>query len=53
MLRIYEEESMIPNVEDRIIEAFGYYNKELLTLERKFHERFCPDKKLSIWSETK
>lgn len=53
MLRIYDEESMMPNVEERIIEAFGYYNKELLTLERKFHERFCPDKKLSIWSETK
>lgn len=53
MLRIYEEESMMPNVEERIIEAFGYYNKELLSLEKKFHTRFCPDKKLSIWTETK
>lgn len=51
MLRIYEEESMMPNVEERIIDAFGYYNKDLLVLERKFHERFCPDKKLSVWSE--
>ena len=53
MLRIYEEESMMPTVEERIIEEFGYYNKDLLTLEKLFHTRFCPDKKLSIWSETK
>ncbi len=53
MLRIHEEESMMSKVEERIIEEFGYYNKALLTLERKFHKRFCPDKKLSIWSETK
>ena len=32
VLRIYEEESMMPNVEERITEAFGYYNKELLSL---------------------
>lgn len=53
MLRIYEEESMIPNVERRVIEEFGYYNPELLTLEKKFHSRFCPDKKVSIWTKTK
>ncbi len=53
MLRIHEEESMMPIVEERIKKEFGYYNKALLTLERKFHKRFCPDKKLSIWSETK
>lgn len=53
MLRIYEEESMMPNVERRIIEEFGYYNQDLLTLEKKFHSRFCPDKKISIWTKTK
>lgn len=53
MLRIYEEESMMPTVEERITEEFGYYNKALLALEKLFHERFCPDKKLSIWTETK
>lgn len=53
MLRIYEEESMMPIVEERITEEFGFYNKALLTLERKFHDRFCPNKKLSIWSESK
>ena len=53
MLRIYEEESMIKNVERRIVEEFGYFNKELLVLERKFHDRFCPDKNLSVWTKTK
>ena len=53
MLRIYEEESTIKNIEERIIEQFGYYNKELLILERKFHDRFYQNKDLSIWSNTK
>lgn len=50
MLRIYEEESMMSEVERRIIEQFGYYNPELLKLEKKFHKRFCPDKELSFWT---
>ena len=49
-LKIYEEESRMPNVEKRIKEEFGYYNPELLTLEKKFHKRFCPDKELSFWT---
>lgn len=49
MLRIYEEESMMKNIEERIIKQFGYFNEELIILEKKFHGRFCPDKKLSIW----
>lgn len=53
MLRIYEEESMMPNVKRRIKEEFGYYNKDLLPIERKFHKRFCPEKELSIWTMTK
>ena len=50
MLRIYEEESMMSEVERRIIEQFGYYNPELLKLEKKFHKRFCPNKELSFWT---
>ena len=53
MLRIYEEESRMQNVEERIKEHFGYYNTVLLSLERKFHNRFCPDKKVSVWTKTK
>lgn len=51
MLRIYEEESRTKAIEEKISEQFGYYNPELLVLERKFYNRFCPDKVLSIWSE--
>lgn len=50
MLKIYEEESMMSEVERRIIEQFGYYNPELLNLEKKFHKRFCPDKELGFWT---
>ena len=50
MLRIYEEESMMSEVERRITEQFGYYNPELLKLEKKYHKRFCPDKELSFWT---
>ena len=53
MLKIYEEESMVKNIKERIIEQFGFFEPELLTLERKFHDRFCPDKKLSPWTKTK
>lgn len=53
MLRIYEEESRMPEVKRRITEQFGYFNMELLSLERKFHSRFCPDKKVSVWSKIK
>ena len=53
MLRIYEEESMMGVIKERITEQFGYFNTELLVLERKFHDRFYPDKQISIWSKVK
>lgn len=53
MLSIFEEESKMQTVEDRITEEFGYFNKEMLILEKKFHKRFCPEKELSIWSKIK
>ena len=53
MLKIYEEECTLENIEGRIVNKFGYFNEELLVLERKFHDRFCPDKQISEWSDTK
>lgn len=53
MLKIYEEECTFENIEERIINNFGYFNKDLIALERKFHDRFCPDKELSVWSKIK
>lgn len=49
MLRIFEEESRMDVVEERIREQFGCYNLQFLTLEKLFHKRFCPNKKLSAW----
>ena len=53
MLKIYEEECMIKNTERRTIEQFGYFNMDLIALERKYHDRFCPNKQVSIWSKVK
>lgn len=49
-LRIYEEESKMDEVERRCKEQFNYYNINLLTLEKLYHERFCPKKELSSWT---
>lgn len=53
MLRIYEEESQMKYMKERTNDQFGYFNTDLLALEKKFHERFCPDKKVSIWTLAK
>ena len=50
LLRIYEEESRMDEVERKCKEAFNYYSKDLITLERLYHERFCPEKTLSPWT---
>lgn len=50
MLRIYEEESKMDIVEERIIEQFGYFNINIIKLEKIYHERFCPTKRLSPWT---
>ncbi len=50
ILRIFEEESKIPEVERRCKEAFNYYNPDLITLEKLYHQRFCPKKTLSPWT---
>ncbi len=51
MLQIYEEESNVEEIERRVIEEFGYYDMELIRLERLYHLRFCPDKVISAWSD--
>lgn len=50
MLTIYEEESRMPEVKRRILEEFGFDNEDMLRLERLYHDRFCPEKKISTWS---
>ena len=52
-LKIYEEESRIPEFERRMIEEFGYSSMDIIKLEQLYHDRFCPDKKISPWTITK
>ncbi|MGN1371541.1 MAG: hypothetical protein ACI4XM_04640 [Candidatus Coprovivens sp.] len=49
-LQIYEEESKMSEVQRRIEEEFGYYNINLILLEKIYHQAFCPDKELSPWT---
>lgn len=51
LLRIYEEESKMSEVERRANEEFGFYDSRLLNLEKQYHHRFVPDKMVSIWSK--
>ena len=50
-LRIYEEESRTNMVEARMKERFGYYNPELIRLERIYHDKFTPDMKISFLND--
>lgn len=50
LLTIYEEESRMPEVKRRSLEELGFYSENLIMLEKAYHERFNPDKKLSLWS---
>lgn len=50
LLTIYEEESRMPEVKRRSLEEVGFYSENLINLEKAYHIRFNPDKKLSFWS---
>ena len=50
ILKIYEEESRMPVIKSRIISKFGYFNDELIRIEKLYHQEFHPDIKLSPWS---
>lgn len=52
-LRIYEEESRIPEFERRMTEEFGYSSLDQIKIEQLYHDRFCPTKKVSPWTITK
>lgn len=50
LLKIYEEESIINKIKQRAQEEIGFFDAELIRLEKAYHNRFTPNKKLSIWS---
>ncbi|MBQ6323711.1 MAG: hypothetical protein IJI22_02645 [Bacilli bacterium] len=47
MLRVYEEESQEDKIKERCLEEFGFYDFHLIQLEKKYHDKFLPDKKVS------
>lgn len=51
MLKIYEEETREDSIKSRCEEEFGFYDLHLILLERKYHDRFVPDMKISIWDK--
>ncbi len=46
LLDIYEEESKYNMIKKRSLVELGFYNKKLISLEKKYHERFYPEKKI-------
>ncbi len=50
ILRIYEEESLVKEVQRRISEEIGFYTEDLIRLEKEYHRHFCPEKKISDWT---
>lgn len=53
LLRISEEESHITNIVKRCNEEVGLYSKNIIKLEKIYHDKFIPDKEISIWDEPK
>ncbi len=49
MLSIYEEESRIPNIKNRITERFTFYHQDLIRLEKIYHKKFVADLQVSPW----
>ena len=49
-LRIYEEESTMPKMEERSIAELGFYNPNLIKAERMYHTRFTPEMVVSDWT---
>ena len=51
MLKISEEEYKEPYVSERCIKEIGFFNPELVRLERKYHDKFVPEMKISDWEK--
>lgn len=50
LLRIYEEESTYPKMRQRALEELGFFSEDMIRMEKEYHQRFFPEKKISIWS---
>lgn len=51
LLRIYEEESNFNQMKVRAKNELGFYNKDLIKVERLYHDKFEPEKEISAWTK--
>lgn len=49
VLKIFEEESRMPNIIARLKERFGFYHQDLIRIEKLYHETFCPEMEVNPW----
>lgn len=52
-LRIYEEESMMPNIQKRCLEKLRFYNPTFIQFEKSFYKKFRSQDKLGNSEELK
>ncbi len=51
ILKIYEEESRIPNITNRIKERFNFYYPDFIRIEKLYHQTFCPELEVNPWKK--
>ena len=51
LLKIYEEESNFNQMKVRAKNELGFYNKDLIKVERLYHDKFEPEKEISAWAK--
>lgn len=49
-LRIYEEESTVEQMKERMIQTIGFYDENFIKLEEMYRKRFFPEMRISEWS---
>lgn len=49
LLTIYEDESNWRNVKERSLNEVGFFNKELIRIEKIYHKTLKPEQKVSQW----
>ncbi len=51
LLRIFEEESTYPKMEERAKTELGFYGQGLINVEKQYHDKFEPEKQISAWTK--
>ena len=48
--KIYEDNCNLHVIKDLMIDKIGFYNRDLITLEKNYHSLYCPDMFISEWT---